>query len=241
MNAMLDITQQKIGQADWTPSDWNLWSQWVLANSVGEVVGLGLAAATAAGWVLTVGEPKTALAALALAGVMILIGTGEGVIVGLAQWLVLRHRLHHLRRRDWVMATALGALVAWTLGMLPSTLMAMNESAGSSPPPEMSDALTYLLAATMGSVLGPILGIPQWRVLRRHLPRASFWIWANAAAWMVGMPVVFIGARAASSGAAALSVVVTGVATIAIAGAVVGAIHGLALLWLLRRQQDEKP
>jgi len=42
----------------------------------------------------------------------------------------------------------------------------------------------------MGAVLGMILGAPQWRVLRRYASGASLWVWANAAAWAVGMPVV---------------------------------------------------
>ena len=244
MNAF--VTQEEISRVEARarmPSrnwwDWKLWRQWVLANAVGEVLGLGLAGAVAMAMVVTIGEPETALVALMMAAVMVAAGTLEGVIVGFAQWLVLRRRLDRLSRREWVAATAIGALVAWTLGMAPSTLMALNQSAESPPPPEMSDALTYTLAAGMGTVLGMILGAPQWRVLRRYVAGASLWVWANAAAWAVGMPVVFIGAGASPVGASAVSIALTVVATIAVAGAVVGAIHGGALLWLLRQQQDE--
>jgi hypothetical protein len=54
------------------------------------------------------------------------------------------------------------------------------------------------------------------------------------------MPVVFIGAGAAPAGASALSVALTVVVTIAAAGASVGAIRGIALLWLLRQRQEEE-
>jgi hypothetical protein len=92
--------------------------------------------------------------------------------------------------------------------------------------------IAFLIAA-----LGTILGIPQWRVLRRYVSGTSLWVWANAAAWAVGMPVVFLGAGAAPVGSSALSVASTVIITIAAAGASVGAIHGMALLWLLRRRR----
>jgi hypothetical protein len=218
---------------------WNMWLQWTLANVVGEVLGLGLAGVVAIVMVLTIGEPETVLAALMMAGVMIAAGTLEGVIVGFAQWLVLRRRIRRMSRREWITATAIGAFAAWVIGMAPSTLMALNQSAGSSQPPEIRDAVKYALAAVMGAALGMILGAPQWRVLRRYASGASLWIWANAAAWAVGMPVVFIGAGASPAGASALSVALTVVVTIAAAGASVGAIHGVALLWLLRQRQEE--
>jgi hypothetical protein len=189
--------------------------------------------------VLTIGEPETTLVALTMSGVMIAAGTLEGVIVGFAQWLVLRRRLRRLSRREWITATAIGAFTAWVIGTAPSTLMTLNRSAGSSPPPEISDAVKYALAAVMGAVLGMIIGAPQWRALRRYTSGASLWMWANAAAWAVGMPVVFVGAGLSPVGASALSVALTVVVTIAAAGASVGAIHGIALLWLLRQRQEE--
>lgn len=239
-------TQEEISRVEATmrpPSrtwwDWTLWLQWALANVAGEVLGLGLAGAVAITLVLTIGEPGTALVAVMMAGVMIAAGALEGVIVGFTQWLVLRRRLRRLSWWEWVTATAIGALVAWAVGMAPSTLMALNQSARSSPPPPMSDAVKYAFASVMGVALGTILGAPQWRVLRRYVSRASLWVWANAAAWAIGMPMVFIGAGASPVGASALRIALTVVVTIAAAGASVGAIHGVALLWLLRQRQEE--
>jgi hypothetical protein len=240
------MTQEEISGVEATPRpqsrnwwDWNLWLRWVIANVAGEVLGLGLAGSVAIVMVLTIGEPETAPVALTMAGVMIAAGALEGVIVGFAQWLVLRRRLRRLNRREWITATVVGAFLAWAIGMAPSTLMALNQSAGSSPPPEMSDAVKYAFASVMGMALGMILGAPQWRAMRRYVPAASLWVWANAAAWAVGMPVVFIGAGSSPAGASALSVALTVVVTIAAAGASVGAIHGVALLWLLRQRQEE--
>ena len=218
--------------------DWRFWLRWIVANAIGEILGLGLAAAVAIGMILTIGEPKSLAVAVMMAGVMIAAGACEGVIVGLAQWRVLRRRLPRVPRRDWVLATAMGALVAWALGMAPSTLAVLNQDAGA-PPLEPSDWLVYSLAAAMGAALGIVLGIPQWRVLRRHVQRAHWWVWANAAAWLVGMPLVFLGAGASPVGASPWGIAATIALTIAAAGAAAGAVHGAALLWLLDSQSDE--
>jgi hypothetical protein len=216
--------------------DWTLWQRWVIANALGELVGLGAAAVAGVALVQLFETTLATLASLAGAGAIILLGTFEGVVVGLAQWLVLRRPFPALSRRAWVLASAVGAFVAWTLGMIPSTLIDSGTDAGAALPAEMSDALMYALAAAMGAVLGPILGIPQWLALRRHIRRAAWWIPANAAAWVLGMPVVFIGASSAPTGGLP-GLVATGLLTAVSAGAVVGAIHGLALIWLAQPQR----
>jgi hypothetical protein len=180
---------------------WALWWRWVGANAAGELLGLGTAAPVGAALVLRLAETPGWPAALATAGVMILAGTlVEGATVGTAQWLVLRRPLPRLRWRDWALATAAGACIAWTLGMVPSTLLAATADAGAAPSGEPSDALVYTLAAAMGLALGPILGVPQWLALRRHARRAGWWVAANAAAWAVGMPVIFAGVGVAVGG-----------------------------------------
>jgi hypothetical protein len=90
----------------------------------------------------------------------------------------------------------------------------------------------YGLAAAMGLALGPLLGWAQWLVLRRHVRGAGPWIWANAAAWAVGMPIVFLGAgNAPPAGLVAVPFVL---AVLAAAGAAVGAVHGAVLVRLVR-------
>jgi len=224
-------SSRRRAQAQW---DWSLWQQWVVANAVGELVGLGLVAAIGGSLAWRFGEPKSVIAALLMAGAMVLLGVCEGIIVGYAQWLALRRPLLGLSSREWVKATAIGAFLAWGLGMIPSTLMTLRESAGAALPAEMSDAIRYGMAAAMGLGLGVALGVPQWLVLRRYVNKAGWWAPANAVAWAVGMPVIFIGAGSVPPGGIGWPVILCVALTLAVAGAVVGAIHGLALVWLLR-------
>jgi hypothetical protein len=139
-----------------------------------------------------------------------------------------------MRWRTWTVATGAGALVAWSLGMIPSTLLSLSadssESAGAADP---SDATVYALAFLMGLLLGPVLGFAQWLVLRRFVRKAGLWMPANALAWAFGMVVIFVGAGAVAEGGMGARTVVLIVALLACAGAVVGSVHGLALVRLL--------
>jgi hypothetical protein len=154
--------------------------------------------------------------------------------VGTAQWLVLRHPLQQMRWHTWALATALGACVAWTLAMIPSTLLLTGPDTGAAASGQMSDLLTYALAAAMGLALGSILGGSQWLALRRHVPKAGWWIPANALAWMLGMVMVFLGTSFIPAEGITWPVALLLLLFVVTAGALVGAVHGLALIWLLR-------
>ncbi|MEZ4615319.1 MAG: hypothetical protein R2867_07375 [Caldilineaceae bacterium] len=209
------------------------WRRWVLANAVAELIGLGGSALL---WIAFLFGMEAQLGIL-ISAIVVVVGSTllEGTAVGWLQWRMLRQYLPQLSFVSWWWATALGALVAWTLGMIPSTLMALSEeaTAATGPPAEISDLLMYTLAAVMGFVLGPVLGTPQWWVLRRHLSHAWRWILANAVAWAAGMVVIFIAiGLVPEDGITALTVVIL-LGGLALAGAVVGAIHGAVLVMLL--------
>ena len=63
---------------------------------------------------------------------------------------------------------------------------------------------------------------------------AGWWFTANSVAWAFGMPLVFLVAGAVPEGAVAFQVIATMLLTIAAAGGIVGAIHGLVLVWFVR-------
>jgi hypothetical protein len=209
------------------------WLRWVWANLAGELAGLGTAFIVSALVSSRIGESGVAAATLAMAALAVLLGTFEGFLVGIGQHWALEHPLPQLPWRAWVAATAFGAFLAWILGMLPSTLISLSAEPSQGPAPEMSDALQLVLAVPLGIVAGAILATPQWLVLRRYVTRAWRWIPANAAAWALGMPVVFIGAGQSLPGASGLGLALGVLLTLAAAGAIVGAVHGWALARML--------
>jgi hypothetical protein len=218
--------------------DWTLYRRWVFANGWSECLGLGATGALG-WWVMRVTEEPSSIVTI-LATALFAVTGGmlfEGILVGYAQARVLRGPEPDFRSGRWILATAIGAGVAWLLGMIPSTAMALaGPAAAGEPPAWLGGPVQYLLAAAMGLVLGPMLGIPQMFVLRRYAPRASRWVLANALAWAVGMPVVFLGAGAVPhETSTAVAILIVGLTCFA-AGIVVGAVHGLFLIRLLRAE-----
>jgi hypothetical protein len=210
--------------------------RWVLANSVGEALGLGITALLGVAVVSSLGQGTCVLVTLALAAFAILAGTLiEGTVVGTAQWLVLRRRLPGMRWSAWAMATGAGAFLAWILGMVPSTVLSLRAPGGQeAASAEPSGIVFFGLAFLMGLVLGPVLGFAQWLALRRFVSRAALWMPANTLAWALGMVVIFAGVNPATGGGFGPGAALILALTLTCTGAVVGATHGFALVWLLR-------
>ena len=218
-------------------TDAEFYRKWIVANGWAEAAGLG--GTFAIGGVLASSIDRVASTSAILAGALVAIALGtllEGVVVGAAQAGVLHHRLYSLPRRAWVTASAIGAGLAWTIGLLPSTVMALtgHDAGAASAPVEPSPLVKYLLAAALGAVTGPILGLAQWTVLRHRVRHAARWLAANAGAWAVGMVLVFSGMDVVPWTLGPIAVVPSiGLVCLA-TGLAVGAIHGRTLLWLTR-------
>ncbi len=213
---------------------WNskqLYRAWVLANSLAEFAGLGLTFVAGFLSIRWLGEPSTPAGWVALLGAMTVSGAVEGTIVGLAQWGVLRHRFE-IGRRSWVGATIAGALLAWLLGSLPSTLMQAGADADSRAVEEPGLGLVLLFASAIGLVAGAVLASAQAVVLRNAVRRAGLWLPANSLAWAVGMPVIFLAIDLAGRAGMLPLRVLWMAAGLAAAGAAVGAVHGLVLIRL---------
>ena len=141
-------------------------------------------AATALGW---------------LVGWLILGEVGIGAALGLAQWLILRREVFDVKVGWWILLSAAAWFVGWEI--ITAGLVV----------PVGADLITSLVT---GAVVGLLLGIGQWLLLRRWVHYASMWIPTNLAAW---------------------SVAFTGlVGGMLFAGVVGGAVTGLVLDMLLR-------
>jgi len=181
------------------------------------------------------GEPQGPGESAARLLLMTASGFLEGLVVGLCQWGVLRRVFVRVSRRSWLAATLVGVLVAWFLGSLPATLMDMGADATQPAAQEPATWVVMVLAGLMGLVLGLILALPQWWILRRIVDRAWAWFPANGAAWALGMLLVFAAVDLAYRvGTGWGAAVVMGLA-LALTGAVVGAVHGVGLVWLAAR------
>ena len=89
-------------------------------------------------------------------------------------------------------------------------------------------------AVVFGGGLLVSIGVPQWLVLRRHLRHAGWWVLANALAWSLGLAVPFVALALVPDAAPFWVWAATGIVSGLLMGLVVGALTGLALLWLMR-------
>ena len=214
-----------------------LWSRWTLANALSEMVGLGLTFLIT-GLVFSrldgLGTMTSILLSFAFA---VASGAIEATFVGLAQWWAMHPWFPSIERFAWLRGTMVGALIAYVLGYLPSTIMSMGEATASSAPmAEPPQWIVLLLAAGMGAIGGVVLSFAQWLVMRGKVKRAGLWIPANMLAWTFGMPVIFWGIDLAFKMSAVWQSILLMAATLFIAGAVVGGIHGLFLVRLAEQE-----
>jgi hypothetical protein len=203
------------------PSNKGFLLKWTFACGFGEFFGIGIAAGIGFSFFLVAGEPDTITKKILTLARAVCAGIIEGLVTGSLQWIVLKGRFEEVRARSWLFYTALGAAVAWIIGMTYPTFFVGQASSSSAAMVEPSTVMLVLLAAASGIVLGALFGFFQWLVLRRNVLKASWWILANAVAWMVGMVFIYLGAS--------LPTADTAMATVALIGAVSGLLAGMSV------------
>jgi hypothetical protein len=193
----IDIDETKLKR-----NEFALWLAWTLATALGMLVGyLPLA--------FLVGSLD-----LGIARVIVPIITG--ILLGLAQWLVLRPYV--TGSVDWVLNLAGGWVVGYTLGLFIVQLLAKTP-----------------LGMLVGYVVfGVIVSLFQYPVLRREIPHLATWIIANVAGWTLG---AYLSQWAA--GAFFQNTLPTTFASVlvsvGITGLVAGAITAVALILIVRQ------
>jgi hypothetical protein len=206
------------------PGGMAFWRRWVLAATLGELVGFGLASGVGMALGGQIDQLQGGVALAAALGVIVLVAGVEGTAFGTAQWLVLRQVLPALSWHAWIAGTVAGGAAAWGIGMLAGTSI---DPSGLTPALLIPTGIMFVLG------LGALLGVGQWLVLRRHVPHAGWWIAANSAAWFGGLLVSF-GSMALISDSTPIGLVlVIGAVTGLLMGAVTSALTGVILVWLL--------
>jgi hypothetical protein len=150
-----------------------LWNRWFVTVTLGEFLGFAVPALVGA---------ATANASPLVAAVAILVaGAVEGAALGTAQAAVLRRALPGLRSDEWIIATTVGAVIAYAIGMSPSTAAGLGL--------DLPLEVLILAGPVLGVALLLTIGTAQWTVLRREVPRSTGWIAVTALAWAVGLGV----------------------------------------------------
>jgi hypothetical protein len=191
--------------------------RWVLLVTLAEAAGFTVPAAVGVAVTAALSKPIMTFVAMVLAGSV------EGAVLGSSQADCLyRWRVLPARRR-WVVATSVGAAVAWSLGMLPSTLGGLNLTPG-----------TAVAVVAGGLILLASLPLAQYFVLRDHVRRPVLWIPINVVAWLLGITWTLLSSPwVDQSTPTGTLILVYGVAGLCMA-ATVAVVTGLGMIRLLR-------
>ena len=141
---------------------WRLWLWWVLASSVGWI--LGLAGGFAAGF--AIGGAVSGIASQGAFGAVL------GASIGMLQWVVLRRQIS--RAGWWILATTLG--MGGGFALISSVTLPVSATFGGGP----------LYGLVNGGLVGILVGAMQWLVLRQQSSRAGWWVLASVLGTGVG-------------------------------------------------------
>jgi hypothetical protein len=144
-------------------NEYSFWLQWVFMTIIGFLLSLY--------WV-EIGERSD------IRGVEGAIG---GIAIGLAQWLVLKGRFSPTGW--WIFASMLswGLLGGSPLGAL-----------GWVAPKVMSIPVRIVYGIIEGAIVGVIIGMGQWWILKNHVKQAWLWILASIVGWVMGLTFAWV-------------------------------------------------
>jgi hypothetical protein len=197
----IDIDEAKVHR-----NEAGLWLGWTLATAVGLVIGYLPAA-------LFVDQVDLGLA-------RVIVPLLAGILIGLAQWLVLRNYV--TESTDWVIHLAASWVLGYTVGLLIIDLLA-NTFIGV--------IFSYLL-------FGIIIALFQWPILHREIPRIWVWVLANVIGWGLGAYLSQVTIASVFADQVGSLVAIT-VVNMAVTGLVAGLITGVALVLIVR--EPERP
>ncbi|MDY6899142.1 MAG: hypothetical protein SWZ49_13850 [Cyanobacteriota bacterium] len=196
-----------------------LWERWVIASTIALIIGWFVAAYISQ-VIDKFGNHNTYQ-------FLLLIGTLEGLLLGFAQYLVLRR---YIRQASyWILFTLTGVLISWFMGLTVSAVIGLFYAAN------LHQKITTLIeeVALLGAAVGTVIGYAQWLILKTVSKQAIWWVFANALAWSLGIVVAFIGAGIETpffNIHASLIAIATG----GVMGIVISSITGIFLVWLLK-------
>lgn len=208
-----------------------LLGRWVVAFTLGELVGFGLLPVL--GGVVAaraLADVAATPRAIALYAVAVVGGLGEGAVLAAAQTWVLREVLPGLDRRRWILHTAVAAALAWAAGMLVPTL---DDLVG------LGTAVRVVLWIPAGAFILVSIGGAQARLLAAHVGRPLRWLAANVVGWLLGLPFTFVVPALLPDDSPVAMFALALAAGGVLMGATAGLVTGLALRRMARDARDE--
>jgi hypothetical protein len=159
------------------------------------------------------------------------IGIGEGLIVGLCQWILLKRYIP--RSGKWVLFSVIGLFVP--LGLYGAAWLLWRIAFDFGWP---MGALGWAGAYLVG---GAFMGWMQLSILGRRIAEPKPWVLYSALGWCLSIFPMMIRANMTGDLPLPLLLLRNGIMSPAFAGLVVGAITGWGLMRLLGKGQGQTP
>ena len=165
-------------QAQQGSAIWPSWRSWIIACTVGWLVGFvaGFVLAASFDPVVGIGPVQSVLGYLWL-------GTSLGFGVSLMQWRVLRRRCPG--SGWWVIAGTIGMGLAGGI-VYGVVVLIFGYSEGLEGLGSAAAVVGWMVVAAFG---GAMSGALQWRILRRDTGRAGWWLLASTLGWALSFGV----------------------------------------------------
>lgn len=197
----------------------NIWRNWILATSSGELLGFAIPAVIGPAVYFLANKYLGGLSPVLIYAVTAVGGFGEGAVLGAFQSFVLKKYVKDFASSRFIIYTALAAVIAWLLGMTPSTLHI-----------EIWPVSLIIFFAVGASIIFLLsIGTAQWLVLRRYFENALWWIPVNALAWPIGVLVPVVTISLVPDNSSPVLFVVAGIIGGYLMGVLVGIITGFCL------------
>jgi hypothetical protein len=151
---------------------WGFYPAWIFLNAVAVFIATGIAWSAVAQAANIVGDTIVVNGQRRITEDFLLFYIWFPVIgltTGLAQYALLRHLIPNLRW--WVAATVLGWLLPFLAGFILTPIF------------NSSQDIVIMWSLIGMPMIGVVIGLPQWLVLRRKVHRAYLWILAHALGW----------------------------------------------------------
>ncbi|MDH5505896.1 MAG: hypothetical protein OEZ02_01605 [Anaerolineae bacterium] len=153
----------------------------------------------------------------------------SGAVGSIWHWVLLRRYLPEMTA--WVRVSILG----WVAGYIVCVIAAYYLGPMIAFPlsPTWLPYLSLWKTVVFGGLLGTVVGLYQWHLLRHHISCAGWWIAASSAGWALALLNIFINTEKAISNYIQADLIVAN-------GYIYSAITGFAMLLLLRISRRRK-
>jgi hypothetical protein len=164
-----------------------LWKKWIFKYSLGELIGIGVAAAIARFLFLSYPQSEKISGTVLNVIILMIAGISEGLIIGYIQWRSLSKLVSDFPPLLWMFITTFATLAGW-LFVLPPGIMLIAFLAKISL---ISTNNSILYTLLIGVIFGGMIGIPQFLIMRKYFENAIIWVLSNAVGWMMSFLIIY--------------------------------------------------